>query len=149
MAPHPNARRFIRHPLRIPITCAKKSHKKIQNELLRDISLGGLAFYASSKYVPGDSLQICYPVLGEGTCLHGEVIWCDNGATEKLTQFSCGVRFDSGEMLFRARLVEQMCHIEAYRQAQEKLGRELSGEDAAREWIPTNAHKFPQIVNDP
>ena len=148
-APHQNARRFIRHPLSIPITCTKKSHKEIRTELLRDISLGGLAFFAASKYIPGDRLQICYPVLGREKCLRGEVIWCDTGTTGTLSQFACGIRFNSGEMLFRARLVEQMCHIEAYRQAQEKLGRRLSGEEAAREWIPTNAHKFPQRVKDP
>ena len=144
-----NARRFIRHPTSIPITCNCKSHNQIRAERMRDISLGGLAFFASAPYHPGDYLQICYPLPGRGKCLSGEVVWCENGRSTVSNLYACGLRFDSGEMLFRARLIEQMCPIEAYRHAQEELGRNLTCEEAAKEWIPNVAHKFPQYMIDP
>ncbi len=141
-----NERRFIRHPSSIPITCCKEGHSRARRERMRDISLGGLAFSSGVQFEQGDCLQVCYPLFGHGLCVHGEVIWCACEADPASHCFSCGLRFQSGEMLFRARLVEQMCHIEAYRHAQERQGRQLTSEEAALEWIPNVAHRFPSAV---
>ena len=46
--------------------------------------------------------------------------------------------------MFRARMVEQVCHIEQYKhQVLKKEGRKLSGEEAALEWIQKYAPQFP------
>ena len=55
------------------------------------------------------------------------------------------LEFISKDTLFVARMVEQVCHIEQYKQdIAAKEGRILSGEEAAREWIERYAASFPQ-----
>ncbi|MOA51515.1 hypothetical protein D3C78_1746750 [compost metagenome] len=46
--------------------------------------------------------------------------------------------------MFRARMVEQICHIEHYRRKQEReLGAPLPAERTALEWIAQHAANFP------
>jgi hypothetical protein len=135
-------RHFIRHPAGIPLDCNREGTAEIRKECMRDISLGGIAFFSQVHFDAGDQLQVCYPLVGPNMCLRGEVIWCDDSEDMFQKGYACGLRFRTGEMLFRARLVEQICHIEAYRRAQAKLGRTLTAQDAALEWIPMVAHRF-------
>lgn len=57
-----------------------------------------------------------------------------------------GVAFDSNRAWYRARMVEQICHIEAWRKAQEEKGRRLTFPQAAEEWIRKKASSFPPAV---
>jgi hypothetical protein len=61
-----------------------------------------------------------------------------------VTGFDLGVAFLNAEDAYRARMVEQICHIESFRR---KLisneGRTLTPEAAAREWIARYADSFP------
>ena len=51
--------------------------------------------------------------------------------------------------MFRARMVEQVCHIEQYRhEILKNEGRKLSSEAAALEWIQKYAPLFPGSDND-
>jgi hypothetical protein len=45
---------------------------------------------------------------------------------------------------FRARMVEQICHIERYHRQQLSDGRFVSEEEAAIEWIAKYAGQFPR-----
>ena len=46
-------------------------------------------------------------------------------------------------------MVEQICHIEQYKQdVFEKDGRRLSGEQAALEWIEKYATDFPELETE-
>ena len=57
-----------------------------------------------------------------------------------------GVSFVDPDDAFRTRMVEQICHIEHYKkEILEKEGRELTGEEAALEWIKRYAGRFPSI----
>ncbi len=138
-----NNRRFIRHPSHLPLICHLVGHDRDIVHHMRDISLGGLSFTSHEHYNPGDRVVIKCPVLEVDQSIEGEVIWCENDVPEHDGEFACGLRFESRNMQFRARLVEQMCHIEAYRRDQESRGRTLTSEEAAREWIPVSAHRFP------
>ena len=43
-------------------------------------------------------------------------------------------------------MIEQICHIEHYRaEVEGKEGRELSSQEAAKEWISSYAGDFPAI----
>ena len=54
------------------------------------------------------------------------------------------VQFLDQDDSFRARMVEQVCHIEHYKaEVREKEGRAISGEEAAQEWIRKYAKDFP------
>jgi hypothetical protein len=63
----------------------------------------------------------------------------------KSGKFRTGVCFADYSSAFMARLAEQMLEIIQYRKdLSRELGREISEEDAANEWIQKHAASFPQ-----
>jgi len=63
--------------------------------------------------------------------------------------FEIGIQFLDENDSFRVRMVEQICHIEQYKQEVfDKDGRQLSGEQAAVEWIQKYATDFPGATED-
>jgi hypothetical protein len=74
-----------------------------------------------------------------------KVAWC----RETEHGYELGVEFLDQDDAFRARMVEQICHIETYReQVQQTEHRELSPEQAAHEWISKFAEAFPDPESD-
>ena len=60
-------------------------------------------------------------------------------------RFCIGVNFLDASDAFRARMVEQVCSIERYRQeVEEREGRVLTAPEAAAEWIARYAGRFPE-----
>lgn len=54
------------------------------------------------------------------------------------------MRFADENTEFAVRMIEQICHINHYqRQILEREGRQLSGEEAAMEWVARFARDFP------
>ncbi|MDE0838891.1 MAG: hypothetical protein OSB41_07545 [Kiritimatiellae bacterium] len=49
-------RRFIRHPAGIPLDCSREGRSDIRKECMRDISLGGIAFFSHMHFDAGDQL---------------------------------------------------------------------------------------------
>ena len=139
------ARRFIRHPLSIPIRCAREGHHAASEHDLRNLSFGGLSFVSNEAYCPGDVVDIEFPSLRHPAKIKGEVIWCSPASDKKPHQYLHGMKFlDEGDH-YHARLIEQICHIESYRRAQElHYGRKLSAQRAAEEWISKHADHFPR-----
>ena len=71
------------------------------------------------------------------------VAWCrkDN------EHYEIGIEFLDRDEATSARIVEQVCHIEHYKQeVRESEGRDLSSEEAAREWIKRFAASFPKVI---
>ncbi|MBT4078105.1 MAG: PilZ domain-containing protein, partial [Gammaproteobacteria bacterium] len=63
--------------------------------------------------------------------------------------FEIGLEFDDPNELFRLRMIEQICHIEHYRaEVKQHQGRQLTSEQAAKEWIKLYAADFPNLKND-
>jgi hypothetical protein len=70
----------------------------------------------------------------------GRVSWCRSEGN----QYEVGIEFLDKDDMFRTRMVEQICHIEQYRQeVLKKEGRKLSSKGAAQEWIQKFAPQFP------
>lgn len=138
-------RRFIRHPSSVPIRVevlgcdSPKSPAEIKN-----VGEGGLCFRSTCPLFPGDRVRVEIAVEQDFFEAVGQVAWCEKGRRE-LGQVECtvGVSFGDEDVEFSVRMVEQVCHIEEYRQEQIALGRELSSEEAAKEWIAAFAAKFP------
>ncbi len=133
-------RLFIRHPAEIPIQVSQSDHRTRTHARARNLSLGGLTFNSRSESQPGSIVNVEIPFVSPVFKTQARVVWCkaSNGA------FELGVEFLNAEDAFRARMVEQVCHIEHYR-AEVKLseGRELGFEEAAKEWINMHASQFP------
>ena len=134
-------RGFIRHPLGYPIQHRFINSKVPRKTYLRNVSEGGLCFRSDTHVDPGQLIQIKIPngqSPFEATCL---VAWCSQEGSD----FEVGVKFEDKHAEFAMRLVEQACYIEEYRkEAFSKHGRQLTEEEAAKEWIDKYASAFPE-----
>jgi len=136
-------RSFIRHPSDIPIEYqADEGSGGMAHERLNDVSTGGLSFSSAHDMSPGTPITIRISAVEPGFQARAQVVWCrrEGGG------FLIGVAFTEADDLFRMRMVEQLCHIEQYKaQVLANEGRNLDGEEAAREWIGKFAHGFPVL----
>jgi hypothetical protein len=110
------------------------------------IGTGGLAFRCASAVDPGTVVHLRIPYVEPEFAAEARVVWSasdTNGA-------ELGVEFLNSGDAFRARMVEQICHIENYRQqVLNSEGRALSPEEAAAEWVAKFAESFPDPGSEP
>lgn len=143
MSRHENRRRFIRHPMSIPVACRRESSAVVTTEL-RDLSHGGMCFMSDSAYEAGDIIAVKFPSLPRTAPIRGEVVWTLRVDGADGSKHLTGLRFLDEEDHFRGRLIEQICHIENYRLIQSaRYGREIPHSVAAQEWIEREASRFP------
>jgi len=138
-------RRYIRHPSEIPLEFRVAGPGGPPagggRPRLADLGLGGLCFRAPAPALPGQELLIRVPLVDPELELRGRVVWC----RRRGPAWEVGVAFHEEAEAHRARMVEQICHIERYRrEVRRREGRELSSEEAAREWIARYAARFPR-----
>ncbi len=133
-------RNYIRHPSDIPIEVETESRDNSDGLHMNNVSCGGLSFRSAEAVPQGLVITVRINVVDPPFEALGRVAWCHNVEGH----YDIGVEFVSEEDSFRARMVEQVCHIEQYKQEMErKEGRYLSGEQAALEWIEKYAELFP------
>jgi len=132
---------FLRHPSSAPIQIFPQQ-QPMTHMPMRDISKGGLAFESNVLLEKDTVLNIRIPHVRppfEASCI---VRWQRKLDDDNL--FEIGVMFLDEQTAFRLRMVEQVCYIMQYRQQAAARGREISFEEAAREWIEANAEDFDQ-----
>ncbi|MDQ8020966.1 MAG: PilZ domain-containing protein [Moraxellaceae bacterium] len=141
-----SSRTYIRHPSDMPI----EIHAEVDSEIrapadevgqrLKDISLGGLACRSDQPLSEGDVVCITIPVTQPPFEACGRVVWCISSGR----CYDVGIQFMAHDDAFAARMVEQICHIEHYRnEVLRNEGRVLDSETAAMEWIGKYARDFP------
>ena len=136
---HEARRKFIRHPAEIPIDISYSSNQTSLTRETHNISCGGLSF-KTDQPVPLYqiimlSIRITKPYFEEPA----QVVWCK----ENPDGYEIGVEFMAEDAAFRAKMVEQVCHIEQYRKEREALdGKLLTSQEAALEWIDKFAADF-------
>jgi hypothetical protein len=134
-------RQFIRHPADVPIEVSAGDPSDRAAHQASNVSLGGLAFRAARELAPGQVVEVRIHCVRPVFETRARVVWC----RERDGGFDLGVQFLTAEDAFRARMVEQVCHIETYRKTvQETEGRLLTGKEAAMEWIARYAAEFPE-----
>lgn len=137
--PDRDGRQFIRHPTEIPVEIRPADGSGHQHRV-RNLSLGGLSFHANDQLTIGSVVNLRITSVEPAFESEARVVWCrpvDHG-------FDLGVAFLDRDDAYRARMVEQVCHIESYRRALiAREGRTLTPEAAAREWIARFAETFP------
>ena len=133
-------RNFIRHPASIPIEVRRAEHAQPDGDELRDVSHGGLCFHSERELAPGTRVEIAIGLVQPPFQAPAAVVWCRS----EVEGYMAGAAFLGAQDAYRARMVEQICHIEHYRStvlAQE--GRKLTSHEAALEWIARYANEFP------
>lgn len=134
-------RHYLRHPAEIPILLQQAGDPQPVTELSRELSEGGLSCFSDHYIAPGSAVDINIPLTHVPLTAKGHIIWCrleDQG-------YLLGIGFDDPEQIYSVRMVEQVCQIESYRLQQRRIGRLISGEQAAHEWISLHAADFPPI----
>jgi hypothetical protein len=135
-------RSYIRHPSNVPIDFQLEELVAEGSDYLKNVSQGGLAFHSTVTLEPGTTIRIKIPLVSPVFQAIGKVTWCH----PLQDKFEVGIQFLDDDDTFRARMVEQISHIEQYKQeALEKNGRHLTGEQAAVEWIEKYATDFPDF----
>lgn len=136
-------RQFIRHPSNIPIRV--EAGEVRHADQLTDIGYGGLRFYSRTPLAKGRMVTIRIEVGNPPFEIMARVVW----ARRRDDGYETGVEFVDERDAYKARMVEQICHIEEYRQrVQEQEGRQLSSREAALEWIERYAGSFPGAEPD-
>ncbi|MES9971259.1 MAG: PilZ domain-containing protein [Candidatus Thiodiazotropha sp.] len=133
-------RLYIRHPTDVPIDFQVGGQASTSRETLTNFSEGGLCFISDSKVEAGTEIHIAIPITPPQFHATGIVVWCH----EERGNYLIGVKFSEEETAYAVRMVEQLCYIEHYKQSvKQSQGRELTGEEAALEWIDKYADEFP------
>lgn len=136
-------RAFIRHPVDIPIWVRSHQHPGQRTLPTNNISKGGLAFVSHEAIRPGSVIDISIRITRPTFNVRGMVRWCRKAGNG----WDIGAQFVNKEDAFRVRMIEQVCHIEHYKQeVVQREGRRLSSEHAAREWIEKHAAQFPSLT---
>jgi hypothetical protein len=135
-------RQFIRHPSDIPIEIRDAADSPEVQRRVKNISFGGLAFSSDTPLKPESLIALRIHCLRPAfEVAAARVAWCRNEGSK----FAVGVEFLDLAEAFRVRMVEQICHIESYRkEIEQREGRQLTTEEAAREWISRYASSFPK-----
>lgn len=131
-------RSYYRHPTDMPIELLLDA-QQVADETLCNVSSGGLCFRYTSKVEVGNVIRVRIAITAPPFEARCRVTWCQpEGGT-----WQVGVVFLEQDDLFRARMIEQICHIQQYRdEIRDKHGRNLSSQEAAVEWIEKFADKF-------
>ena len=138
-------RQFIRHPAEIPIEVGNADQLAGAAPQVVNVSHGGLAFQSDVALAAGLIVEVRIPSMFPMFTTLGRVVWCK--AFEQ--RYQLGVAFLDQDDAFRTRMVEQICHIENYRNMVSLTeGRQLSVEEAAAEWIDKFAAQFPDTSSD-
>jgi hypothetical protein len=132
-------RSFIRHPTAIPIEISLEDRLRTQ-EPLSNVSRGGLSFKCTQAAPVGSNIIVRIALTSPPFEARCQVTWCQADGDA----WQVGVQFLDQDDLFRARMVEQICHIEQYRRSvRASEGRAMSSHEAALEWIERYADAFP------
>lgn len=135
-----HARTYIRHPAHIPVRLTVAEHLP-RRQLAHDVSVGGLALCWPEDIERGVAVEIQIDSVHPPFDALGRVAWHRHEGNH----FLLGIEFLTQEDAFRARMVEQVCHIEAYRELIEREEhRMLDSEQAAWEWLERFAGAFPE-----
>lgn len=130
---------FIRHPAHIPIEVALAERSPAMEPDPAPAG-GGLWFATKECWEVGSLLAIRIPITHPAFEDTGRVAWCK----PVNSHYEVGVTLMTPEAAYRARMVEQICHIDEYRHyVRHREGRRLTSDEAALEWIARYAKDFP------
>jgi hypothetical protein len=134
-------RKAARFPPNVPIEVELEIGKNISigKEYLNDISLDGLSFKFNFNIESGKDININIPLDKSVFRIKARVMWSE----QVEGGYKIGVRFTDSSDAFKAKIYKQLVQIEAYKyQVLEAEGRDLTFNEAAKEWIEKYAKKF-------
>jgi len=142
-------RHFIRHPLSLPLeykVIEKKQTEDTSEERSTtiNISQGGLMFSARQPVKEDSVITIKMPFQKNIFKVNAKVTHCEKSPETKL--YNVGVCFYRFSDAFKVKLIEQIYLISEYRDLRSiQLGKEISLEQASKEWIKRYSARFKRL----
>jgi len=129
-------RKYIRHPLNYPVKIRNIRSGKKENEILgetENIGAGGIRFLSKKPIPVRSEVEIEMEVEKRRFLLDGSVVRCNR--TDE-GQYTVAVAFNSPSELLKARMMEQVVRIEAFKDRLERrYNVTLEFAVIAKEWI--------------
>ncbi len=136
-------RSYIRHPSDIPLEYKLESLDDSATLNLNNVSYGGVSFNSQEPIKTGSVIELKILFVQPEFVSKCQVTWCQLEGE----YYVIGAMFLKQDDLYMARMVEQICHIEHYKnEIMRREGRCMSGEQAATEWISKFASSFPKLM---
>ncbi len=130
---------FIHHPSAFPLSCKRLWFHREKNQFSRNEKTIGLCFRSEKYMKPGIKIEISIPLRGEVQNFRGKIVLVRNMDDH----FEIGMWLKPADV-HRARVVEQICHIETYlRTKRHQDGPFVADERVAEEWVNKYAAAFP------
>ena len=141
----PERRQFIRHPINFPFSYkVLGSHSGGEESKTINISRGGLLFAARHPVKETSRITMKIPFHDRVYTVMGTVAHCNSRLHQRL--YKIGVSFYSMTDAFKTKLIEQLYLIEEFRNLRSRqLGKEISLEEAARDWIKKYSSSFRKV----
>jgi c-di-GMP-binding flagellar brake protein YcgR len=143
-------RRFIRHPLCLPLsfTVVKPGRKKTEDDSERsktiNVSLGGLLFPSKKAVAEGSGIVIKMPFESKVFNIRANVVRCVKRAETKL--YDIAVSFSRPQEAFKVKMIEQIYLIAEYRDLlRVQTGKEVTLEEASLKWIKRYSARFSRL----
>lgn len=137
-------RHFIRHPICYPLKFRVTSEKRFENSSTINVSEGGLLFLSKRLVAKGMLLVVELPFLDKIFKVKARVMHVERDASTKL--FNVGVMFYRISDALKVKLIEQLYLIDEYRHLRSiQLGREVTLQEASREWIKLYSRRFKKL----
>jgi hypothetical protein len=141
----PERRLSPRYPIRVPLGIrinGEQGEKGPLRSQTGDLSEGGLSFRWAEGLEVGTPVEVLLPVEDLRFAIQGAVARC----SEENSGFRVGLAFRDPTQAFRLKLGEQMARIAELRNELTLIrGREVSLEEAARDWVDFCAEKFAEV----
>ncbi len=131
---------FIYHPKAIPFTL-KKRRRTVESspEMEKERSNLGLCFHTEKYFKPGILVEFTVMIRDDVQTFTGRVVF--NRETEE--GYVTGIWLLSQSDAYRARIVEQVCHIDRYLEKKQGDKQTIDTEREAGYWISRFAARFP------
>ena len=140
-------RRFIRHPLCLPLSYTvieKKPNKEGLRSQTINISLGGLLFPSKQPVEPKSQIVIKMPFENRVFNVKAQVVRCIRNSETQL--YDIAVSFLRTQEAFKAKMIEQIYLIAGYRDMLSlQTGKEISLQEASRLWIKKYSARFKRL----
>ncbi|MEI7998920.1 MAG: PilZ domain-containing protein [Candidatus Omnitrophota bacterium] len=142
-------RRFIRHPLCLPLAykILQPGTSKLQEEIKSEtinLSKGGLLFPARRPVADGSVIVIRMPFEDKIFNIKAKVIRCSKNPETSL--YDIAATFLRLNQAFKAKMIEQIYLIAEYRDLLSlQVGEDVSLEEASRRWIKRYSARFKRL----
>ncbi|MBD3426224.1 MAG: hypothetical protein GF409_03215 [Candidatus Omnitrophica bacterium] len=141
---HGEKRRFIRHLLVNPLQFKVSDSDQFEKTETVNVSEGGLLFLSKKKVEPETIIQLQMPLYDKVFKIRAKVVHTEKD--EATGMLKIGVAFINYADAFKVKLIEQIYLIEEYRTLRSlQLGREMSLQEASKEWIKRYSERFEKL----